>query len=167
MLYSREDPAGADPRDSSLKHELVVLDGYLPSRSSIVGVAQVVVKASLTSPTPQTPKGLVIGRSVQALLLDGLAYRPAHQDRATTPERWWQQCYKAREVVTEADLMLQVCWARPETFAGAELISQPGAIPVLGAVERHGLPLAISRSCLRRADEVGNSPSGYSIDERG
>ena len=116
-----------------------------------VGVAQVVVKASLPSPTPQTAKGLVVGRAMQLLVLDGLAYRPAHQDRATTPEGWWQQCDKAPEVVTEADLMLQVCGARPKTFAGAEPISQRGAIPVLGAIERHGLPLAISRPlCAQR-----------------
>jgi hypothetical protein len=100
---------------------------------------------------------------MQFLLLDGLAYRPAHQDRATTPKGWGQQCDKAPEVVTEADLMLQVCRARPKTIAGAELISQPSAIPVLGAIERHGLPLAISRSCVRRGDEVGNSPSDYSV----
>jgi hypothetical protein len=168
VLYSREDPAGADPRDS------------LPSGTSssfsmvtyravprFVGVAQTVVKARLTSPTPQTAEGLVVGRAMQLLLVDGLAYRPAHQDRATTPEGWGQQCDKALEIVTEADLMLQVCWARPETFAGAELISQPGAIPVLGAIERRGLPLAISRRCVRRGDEVGDSPSDYSIDERG
>jgi len=63
--------------------------------------------------------------------------------------------------------MLQVASACPEAVGGAELIRRPDAIPVVDTVERHGLPLDMSRGGMGSSDEIANPPADRSIDERG
>jgi hypothetical protein len=70
--------------------------------------------------------------------------------------------------VAERYIVLEPIERPPETIVRAQSIREAALVAsVTGAVERHGLPLTTAPRCLGNGDEIANSPSDYSIDERG